>query len=89
MDVHGYAQITHITDTEVKVQLVAGRSSFRHAIEDSAVYVDELDLGNAWDIFPEFRSGEDIWQPGLDVEEQTGIFILTQEITQGKWTLEL
>ena len=39
VDVHGYAQITNITDTEVKVQLVAGRSSFSHAIEDTAVYV--------------------------------------------------
>lgn len=74
VDIHGYAQITHITDAEVKVQLVAGRSSFSHAIEDTAVYVDEMDLGNAWDIFPEFTDGENSWWPGQNVKEQTSIF---------------
>lgn len=74
VDVHGYAQITHITDAEVKVQLVAGRSSFSHAIEDTAVYVDEMDLGNAWDIFPAFTDGEDSWKPGYNIEHQTSIF---------------
>lgn len=84
LDIHGYAQIANITEKEIKVQLVAGRSSFRHAIEDSAVYVDELDLGNAWDIFPEFLSGEEIWAPGMDIEEQTKIFYFSPQDNAGK-----
>lgn len=84
LDIHGYAQIANITEKEVKVQLVAGRSSFRHAIEDSAVYVNELDLGNAWDIFPYFSTGGDSWVPGDNIEEQTKIFYYNPQDYAGK-----
>ena len=47
----GHAVITSITQEEVKLQLVAGRSAFDKAIEDTDVYIDRMDLGLAWDTF--------------------------------------
>jgi len=52
LDVAGYARITSRTEGAVKVQLVAGASGLRHAIEGAEEYVDKLDLGTAWDDFP-------------------------------------
>lgn len=88
LDLSGYAQVTNVTDTEVKVQLVAGRSSFSHAIEDNAEYVDKLSLGNAWDIFPDFDSGDGGWTPGHDTEEQTKIFAYKPKDIDGKVDVE-
>lgn len=76
INISGYAQITNVTETEVKVQLVAGRSSFNRAIEDNEVYVDDMDLGNAWDEFEIFAAGEGGYEPGFSIEEQTNIFAL-------------
>lgn len=75
INISGYAQITNVTEAEVKVQLVAGRSSFNRAIEDREVYVDDMDLGNAWDEFDGFTDGADGWDPGQNIEEQTKIFV--------------
>ena len=49
----GYAVITSVSQEEAKLQLVAGRSAFDKAIEDTDVYIDRMDLGKAWDIFPD------------------------------------
>lgn len=76
INISGYARITNVTETEVKVQLVAGRSSFNRAIEDNEVYVDDMDLGNAWDEFEIFTDGAEGYQPGFSIEEQTKIFVL-------------
>lgn len=76
IEISGYAQITNVTEAEVKVQLVAGRSSFNRAIEDNEVYVDDMDLGNAWDEFETFTDGAEGYQPGFSIEEQTNIFSL-------------
>lgn len=76
INISGYAQITNVTEAEVKVQLVAGRSSFNRAIEDNEVYVDDMDLGNAWDEFEIFAAGEGGYEPGFSIEEQTNIFAL-------------
>lgn len=84
LDISGYAQVTNVTDDEVKVQLVAGRSSFARSVEDSEVYVDKIPLGNAWDGFPSFSDGADDWTPGFSVEEQTKIFGLLPKDVKGK-----
>lgn len=44
----GYATITSITNTEVKVQLTAGKSTLLNAQGSDAQYIDELPLGQAW-----------------------------------------
>ena len=51
----GTALVTHIDQDEVKVQLIAGRSSLTLAgtgeADEMDRYIDELDLGRAWDQF--------------------------------------
>lgn len=84
LDISGYAQVTNVTDEEVKVQLVAGRSSFARSIEDSDVYVDKISLGNAWSEFSGFSDGADDWTPGYSVEEQTQIFGRLPKDIKGK-----
>ena len=84
LDISGYAQVTNVTDEEVKVQLVAGCSSFARSVEDSEVYVDKISLGNAWDGFPDFSDGADDWTPGFSVEEQTQIFGRLPKDVKGK-----
>lgn len=56
----GYALITAIDNEKAKLQLVAGRSAFDKAIEGREEYIDRMDLGRAWDIFPD-RSPWDIF----------------------------
>lgn len=48
----GTAVVTNVTETEAKVQLLAGNSDFRFRGKD--LYIDEMDLGRAWDVFPDF-----------------------------------
>lgn len=69
----GTAEIVSVTEREVKVQLLAGISDFAHAIDDDGC-VDDLDLGHAWDIFPEFEDGLGSWQPGYSREEMAKMF---------------
>ncbi len=45
----GYATITSITNTEVKVQLTAGKSALINAQGAETQYIDELPLGTVWD----------------------------------------
>lgn len=74
----GYALITAITPTQVKIQLVAGRSALNHAIEDDATYIDRLDLGHLWDQYaayqftpgPNLTSGAPIYHTAQTIEEQ-------------------
>ena len=44
----GYATITSITNTEVKAQLTAGKSTLLNAQGADSQYIDELPLGQAW-----------------------------------------
>ena len=45
----GYATITAITNTEVKVQLTAGKSTLLNAQGADSQYIDELPLGHVWE----------------------------------------
>lgn len=52
LDVEGTAIVTTVTETEAKVQLLAGRSELKIRSTDELgrdLYVDRLDLGHAWD----------------------------------------
>lgn len=85
----GTAEIVSITEEEVKVQLTAGVLDFAHSIEDTEVYIDALDLGNAWDGFEEFSSGGDTWEPGLSRMEMGKIFsIKPGNVSPGGFTVE-
>lgn len=85
----GYALITAITPTQVKLQLVAGRSALNHAIEDDATYIDHLDLGRCWDTFStidyltydEENHAEEHLQSGQSIEDQRTIFQQPDHIT--------
>ncbi len=74
LDLEGYAEVTNVTETEVKAQLKAGYSAFTHAIEDDETYVDNLELGNAWDSWPSFSDGYDDWEPGSTTDEMARMF---------------
>lgn len=54
--IQGEAVVTNITDSDVKVQLIGGRSYLNLQSRDSEAldrYIDELDLGRAWDsVYP-------------------------------------
>lgn len=53
LDIQGSAIVTEVSDTEVKVQLLAGANTIDLKAADaigSDVYIDELDLGKAFDV---------------------------------------
>lgn len=85
---HGYALITSITPTAVRLQLVAGRSALAHAIEDTTTYIDQLDLGRCWDTFSSYdfitydeeNHQEDHLTSGDTLEDQRAIFCLPDHI---------
>ncbi len=84
LDLEGYAEVTNVTETEAKAQLKAGYSAFTHAIEDDETYVDNLELGNAWDTFPSFVSGDESWEPGSTTDEMARMFYYLPEDKGGK-----
>lgn len=51
----GQAVVTSVDQSGAKLQLIAGRSAFDHAIEGGDQYIDRMDLGRAWDKFPDRR----------------------------------
>lgn len=59
----GYALVTAIDNEKAKLQLVAGRSAFDKAIEGKEEYIDRMELGRAWDTFPD-RAPWDIFSGG-------------------------
>lgn len=50
LDISGSAIITEVNEQEVKVQLLAGATGIDIETIGSSVYIDELDLGRAFDI---------------------------------------
>lgn len=84
LDLEGYAEVTNVTETEVKAQLKAGYSAFTHAIEDGETYIDALELGNAWDEWPEFSDGYDSWAPGSTTDEMARMFHFLPKDIAGK-----
>ena len=59
--IQGEAVVTNITDSDVKVQLIGGRSYLNLQSRDSEAldrYIDELDLGRAWDSVYPFNRAE-------------------------------
>lgn len=84
LDLDGYAEVANVSEKEIKVQLVAGLSSFSHAIEDNETYIDKLDLGNAWDTWPAFSSGDESWSPGASTEEMARMFHYLPKDSSGK-----
>lgn len=89
LHLHGYALITSLTPTAVKLQLVAGRSALAHAIEDTATYIDQLPLGHCWDTFADYRfttydeenHQEEDLQSAHTIDEQRQIFQYPDRIT--------
>ena len=85
----GYALITAITPTTIKLQLVAGRSALNHAIEDDATYIDKLNLGRCWDTFShitfltydEANHTTEHLESGQSIEDQKTIFQHPTNIT--------
>ena len=49
----GHAIITDCTETEVTVQLVMGISAVKHPLDDEDTKINKLNLGTAWDDWPE------------------------------------
>lgn len=49
----GRALVTSVDQEQAKLQLIAGRSAFDHAIDGDDRYIDRMDLGRAWDKFPD------------------------------------
>ena len=49
----GHAIITNCTETEVTVQLVMGISAVKHPLDDEDTKINKLNLGTAWDDWPE------------------------------------
>lgn len=47
----GHALVTSVDQEQAKLQLIAGRSAFDHAIDGEDRYIDRMDLGKAWDRF--------------------------------------
>lgn len=57
--IEGYARVSSADEDEVKVQLVGGKNNLILAINDSSLYIDELNLGKAWDDVPPIYAGEE------------------------------
>lgn len=79
LSIKGYACIKNITEKTVQVQLVAGRSAIEHGLTNIELYIDDLDLGNAWDEFQPFDArdsleGTTTYYPGSSLEEMKRIF---------------
>lgn len=58
LSIEGTAVITSVTDAEVKLQLLAGRSETNFRMTDAGgadLYIDELDLGTVWDSLGEWK----------------------------------
>lgn len=73
LQLEGTATVTSITETEVKVQLKAGVKA--SPINNDTTYIDELELGNAWDGFGTVRySNSEVLESGTDVRTQIKIF---------------
>ena len=49
----GHALVTSVDQEQAKLQLIAGRSAFDHAIDGEDRYIDRMDLGKAWEKFPD------------------------------------
>lgn len=69
LDVEGTAIVTAVTETEAKVQLLAGRSELKIRSTDEQgrdIYVSDLDLGRAWDTdFARCCPGKEYSEDGL------------------------
>nr|DAF92401.1 MAG TPA: hypothetical protein [Siphoviridae sp. ct13O11] len=73
LQLEGTATVTSITETEVKVQLKAGVKA--SPLNNDTTYIDELELGNAWDGFGSVRySNSEVLSSGTDVRTQIKIF---------------
>lgn len=75
----GYAEVKSLSQDEIKVQLVSGVPSFGFDETQGDRFIDELELGNAWDEFPPFESetgGPDnrTYTPGKSIEEMKDLF---------------
>lgn len=82
----GYAQITSITEAEVKVQLIAGTGALCNSLTDednNPQYIDQMPLGNAWDQFPEYNTDGRHCVPGKSIEQQRALFYYMQPSTDG------
>lgn len=58
LSISGTAVITSVTNEEVKLQLLAGRSETNFRMTDGEgadLYIDELDLGTVWDSLGEWK----------------------------------
>lgn len=81
LHLQGYALVTSITDQHVKVQLIAGRSALNHAIDQTAIYIDALPLGNCWDTYAHYTFNnyqslpdQDEYHSGRTIDEQKKVF---------------
>ena len=76
LTLEGKAVVTSVTHEEVTVQLLAGNSALNFDMmgEDGELYIDEMDLGCAWDDWPDYKDGEDSWEPGASITEMKNIF---------------
>lgn len=82
----GHALITSITESEVKVQLIAGTGALCTSLTDdekNPLYIDKMDLGHAWDQFPEYNTIGRHFVPGKSIEQQRALFYYMQPSADG------
>ena len=78
----GTATITSVTESDIRVQLIAGTGALINTLTDddnTTQYIDQMDLGNAWDSFPPtvayvIGDNHEICRPGIDLATQIKIF---------------
>ena len=65
VNLKGEAHVTMVTDEEVRLQFVGGKGLLTNAMQTDEVYIDELDLGYAWEEVPPFYDGAEEWDPSM------------------------
>ena len=70
----GAVRVTNTTNESVKVQFLAGKTMLGRGADLNETYINRLNLGNCWDTFPSFKSGDDSYVPGTSRQEMENIF---------------
>ncbi len=70
----GAVRVTNTTNESVKVQFLAGKTMLGRGADLDETYINRLKLGNCWDTFPDFKSGDDSWVPGTSRQEMENLF---------------
>lgn len=77
LTLRGTATITSVTETDIRVQLIAGTGALLNSLTDddnNPQYIDTLPLGNAWDQWPAYTNGHNHYTPGKSIHDQKVIF---------------